>query len=646
MKIVPAKKSPEKIKVKTRMNTDGTSGAGILAEWWKADSDHQLAQELCGTAAYLKTAQLYRIRQLAVDIRLYSGLSVYSYAGSNVSKMDRTKSLPDDRPSFNVIQACADTLVSRLTQNEPSPRFLTDGGDYKQRHVAEDLNQFNAGEFYRTKAYVKGAKVLRDCVVMGPGLAKVYTTADDKIGLDRVMATDLYTDDNDALNGDPQQLIQIKLVDRDRFLATHFGNKDAKKTIEMSPEAVPDNSPDSARTTSDQIMVVEGWKLPSGPDQEAPGYIPGRHVAATVAGIILDEEWHRPRFPFALMNYSEPYLGYWGHGLGTQLFGVQLAINRLSYTIHKSLNLCGVPTWLVPEMGKTPKTYFNNEIGKIVPYAGGPAGKPELVVSNSNAADMYEERDRQIEYGFRQCGVSNMQSTGQKPAGLNSGEAIRSYDDINSDRFSSLSKKYEQFYIDLAYLYADEAMDIVKRTGSYSTVYPNKDGTKEINVPQMALLKDTYVIKCFTESSLPKQPAGRIQAVTEMVQAGMTTIKEGRRLMNAPDLEDDERLANASEERIFQILDRIVEKGEYTPPDPFLDLQLATTLTVQYINLYLAAKLEEDKADLLRKFFTQTQTLIQGSQPVAPPAPQPIPTAGPMPAPTSPLVPNTPAQVA
>ncbi len=112
MKITKSKKAPAKIKFKTQAS-DGTNGASLMAEWWKADDERQLATELCGNLAYLKTNQTYRMRQLAVDIRLYCGLSVYSYAGSNVSKMDRTKTLPDDRPTFNLIQACTDTLVSR-----------------------------------------------------------------------------------------------------------------------------------------------------------------------------------------------------------------------------------------------------------------------------------------------------------------------------------------------------------------------------------------------------------------------------------------------------------------------------------------------------------------------------------------------------
>ena len=75
----------------------------------------------------------------------------------------------------------------------------------------------------------------------------------------------------------------------------------------------------------------------------------------------------------------------------------------------------------------------------------------------------------------------------------------------------------------------------------------------------------------------------------------------------------------------------------------FLDLDLATQLTVQYINLYLAAQLEESKADQLRLFFKQIQELKQAAMP--PQIPQPLPQANPQPAPTSPLIPNSPNAV-
>ena len=635
MKISKAKPQVDKIKMKTKSNTDMAT-RGELAEWWLCEDKDKLGQELCGTAAYLKTNQTYRMRQLAASVRLYSGLSIYSYAGSNVSKMDKTKTLPDDRPTFNLVESVVDTIVSRLGQSEPQPKFLTDGADYKERHLAQQLNQFILGEFYQTKTYEKAIKMLRDSCVMGTGLLKVYEGDDGKVCVDKVLPTDLFVDENDAINGEPQQLYQLKLMDREKLISIYPKKEDM---LDETPKSYPDNSPDSGRTSSDQVMVVEGWKLASGPDPEAPGYYPGRHVIATVNGVILDDKnWQKTKFPFVKMDYSDAFLGWWGHGIGTRLFGTQLTLNRILYTIARAITLVGVPRVFIEQNSKVVKSHNNNEIGVIVTYSG---TKPDYEVAPCNAPEMYEERDRLIQYGFQQEGVSNMQATSQKPAGLNSGEAIRSYDDINTDRFASLAKKYDNVFKDLAYLITDTAMDIAKRDGKYQTIYPNKDGTKEINLPAMKFLKDPFVIQCFTEASLPRDPAGRKETVTEQVQAGMLTLKEGRRLLRYPDLEQNEKLDNASEERIFKILDEIVEKGDWTSPDAFMDLDLATTLTVQYINLYLAANLEQNKADLLRDFFTAVQALKQAAMPPPMPMGAPVPTANPQPTPTSPLVPNT-----
>lgn len=635
MKVKPPKAAQPKIVMQTRAKSEGGQRDG-LKEWWKAEGANQVAQELCGTGAFLKTAQTYRMRQMAANVRLYCGLSIYSYAGSNVSQMNRTRTLPDDRPTFNLIQACTDTLVSRIGQDRPEPKFLTDGADYKQRHLAQRLNQFILGEFYQTKAYEKAVKMLRDALVMGTGCLKVYEGDDGRVNVDRVMGTDLFVDDNDSINGEPQQLIQLKLMDRDKLLAN--APKKAEKVIAGTPQSYPDNAPDSGRTTADQVMVVEGWKLPSGPDPEAPGYVSGRHVIATVNGVILDEPWDKSKFPFVFLNYSDPYLGFWGQALATQLFGTQLTLNRILYTIAQAITLVGVPRVFIEQNSKVSKTAINNQLGVICTYTG---TKPAYEVAPCNAPELYAERDKLIQYGFQQCGVSMMQASSLKPQGLNSGAALRSYDDISTDRMATLAKKYSNVFVDLAYMIADCAMDIAKRDGKYQTVYPNKDGTKEIDLPAMKFLEDPFVIQCFNESSLPRDPAGRMAEVTEQVQAGMLSLKEGRRLLRYPDLEQNERLDNASEERIFKYLDDIVEKGKYEAPDAFMDLVLAQQLTVQYINLYLAANLEEKKADMLRLFFKQCVALQMAATPPAP-AMAPVPQANPEPAPTSPLVPNSP----
>lgn len=624
--------------MKTKSPNADLSGRGECFEWWKSETEEQLAKELCATAAYLKTNQTYRIRQIAASIRLYAGLNVYSYAGSNVSKMDRTKTLPDDRPTFNLIRACVDTLHSRLAGQEAEPKFLSDAGDYKQRHLCEQMNDFTLGEFFQTDYREKKLKMGKDGLLVGTGALKFYETDDHKVGIDRTLITDLYVDDNDALNGQPQSLIQLKLCDRDRVYG-FAKNKKTEEIIARTPNSYPDNSPDSGRTASDQIMVVEGWRLPNGCEPDDENFIPGRHAIATVEGVLNDEPFEKPKFPFVFFNYSDPWLGFFGQGIGAQLFGTQISLQRILYTISRAITLVGVPRVFIDQGSKVVKSHNNNEIGVIVTYSG---QKPSYEIAPCNAPELYAERDKLIQYGFQETGVSSMAATSQKPAGLDSGSAIRSFEDISNDRFTALSKKWDRVDIDSAYQILDIARDIARRDGKYQTIYPNKDGTKEIDLPAMKLIEDDpFVIKCFSESSLPRTPAGRMATVTEQVQAGMLTIKEGRRLLRFPDLEQNERLSNASEEKIFKILDGIVTDGKYTEPDPFLDLALAIDLTVQYYNLYTAAKLEENKAQMLRDFFTQCLALQQAAMPPPMPMGAPAtPQANPEPLPTSPLVPN------
>lgn len=626
------KVSPTKIPSTVTMSTKAKQHASQMSQWWKASDETDLCGQILGTAAFLKESQAFHQRQAAINARLYGNAPLFNFIGSNLTKID-SQGLPNDRPTFNIIQSASDTLISRISQSRPSPVFLTDNSDYKERNLAKKLNNFIQGEFYQMKAYEKATIILRDALVLGTGCGHVYKADDNKAALERVIKTELLSDPAAGIYGDPRELYRLKLVDRDVLLERC---PKYKAEIKRAEKAYPDNSADSSKSVSDQIMVVEGWHLRSGPDAKD-----GRHVIACTSGVILDEEWDKDQFPFVFLHYSPRLLGFWAQGLAEQLMGTQMEINSLLYTISKAIKLVGVPRVFVEDGSKVVSAHNNNEIGTIIRYRG---TKPSYEVAQCVPQELYAQLQRMIDYGYQQCGVSALQASSIKPAGLNSGEAIRSYDDISTDRFAALSRRYDNFFIDLTYLVIDVVSDIAREEGSYQTLYPNKNGVKQIDFPKIDIQKNPFVIQCFNMSSLPRDPAGRMQKITEMIQSGMITIKEGRRLLDYPDLEQIEKLANASEERIFQILDEIIEDGKYTPPDPFMDLELANQFVVQYYNLYSSAKLEEEKCQMLRDFHTQVNALIDMAKAAAQPAeasPQGAqPNAAPQPLPTSPLVPN------
>lgn len=635
-KITPRKKQEnhEQITVKTQKDlSKGKQGY----KWWLAGSKRELADEIISTAAFLKEMQQYRYRQAGIHSRMYGNLPISNFVGSNANRMNSSSGLPIDRPTMNVVQSCVDTLVSRITQSRPRPVFLTDNGNYKERNLAKTLNQFVGGELFNCRAYELGPLMLRDAAALGTGCIKLYEK-DNRVAMERVMSTELLVDPNDSLYGSPRQLYQLKLADRGQVMDMF---PDYKSVVKDAEQAFPDDSGESARTVSDQVMLVEGWHLPSGKDAKD-----GRHTIACTAGIVFDEPFEKQTFPFVFMHYSPRIMGFWGQGLSEQLMGTQIEINKLLMTISTSINLVGVPRVFVEDGSKVVKAHLNNQIGSIVTYRG---TKPSYEVAPCIPQELYAQLERLVNYAYQQSGISALAATSQKPAGLNSGEAIRNYDDLQSDRFAALSKRYDDMFVALAYLITDYAKDIAEREGSYTTVYPNKDSTREVDLPSASILEDSYIIQCFDSSSLPRDPAGRLQKVTEMMQSGLVSLDEGRRLLDFPDIEQVDKLKNASEERILKILDEIVDKGKYTPPDPFMNLELANELVTQYYNLYSGAKLEESKAQLLRDFHTQIQDLKMAAMPPAMPPGMPgappaggAPMAVPQAPPTSDVLPIAP----
>lgn len=632
------KASSKTVQAKTRSDSDPKSRH---YRWWTLKKETQIAESLFAVVKYLKENQNWRQHQAALYARLYSNLPIWNYLGANLSKMNVQYRFPNERPTMNVVQSCIDALVSRMTQSKPRPMFLTEGGDYTKRKLSKDLNRFTEGEFYQLKAYALGEQVLRDSMILGDGFFKVFEdTIRKRVAIERVLCTELFVDEQDGMYGFPRQLHQLKLVDRD-VLAECYPDKEA--SIMKAQAAYLDSSTQSEQTVSSQIMVCESWHLRSG--EEAGD---GRHIIAIDNDILNpdDTSYDEDDFPFVKLPYCPRTLGYWAQGLPEQLMGLQNEVNRLLYTIQMSLHLCGIPKWLVEEGSKVVSSHINNQIGGIIKFQGTP---PVLQVAQCVPAELYQQLERLIQYAYQQSGISAMAAASQKPAGLNSGAALREYDDLQSDRFAYLSQRYENFYIELAKKVFAQAKKIAERDEKYQTIYPGKEGLMKMEFPKEKLSDNDFVIQCFPTSALSKNPAQRKQEVIDLMQGGLIEPSEGRRLLDYPDLQQEEDLLNAPEERILKVLDDIIEKGKYTPPDPYMDLAMAKTKVLQYYNKYIKENLPDSKSMMLEQFNTQIaemeqmaqeQAMAQAAAAQAAMSPLGTPQAPPVPMAPSPMVPN------
>lgn len=595
-------------------------------QWWKANKTDR-AQAIAGVVKFLAQNDSRRQTQYQESAKLYGNVDLVGLSGLSFAKIQQSQGAMKARISYNVIQSAIDTLVSKLAKNKPKPLFLTSGGDYKIQRKAKKLDKFVEGIFYENDAYHIGTEILRDGGVLADGIVHVFEQH-DRVKFERVIPSELYVDWVESFYGEPRQMHRVKNVDR-QVLMDLFPDK--KRAISEANAASADLI-GQYQNISDQLAVVESWHLPSGPDAGD-----GLHCICLEQDTLFEEEWTKDFFPFSRFRFSPKLYGFWSQSGCEQIQNLQLEINKILWVIQRSFHLAGSFKVLLEKGSKVVKEHLNNDVGSVIEYNG---TAPQYITPPIVPVEMYQHLKELKNAAYEQFGISQLSASSQKPAGLNSGKALREYNDIESDRFLTIGQEYERFFLTLARLTVDVAKDIYSRKKTYKVKVPGKKFIDEIDWKDIDLEEDEYVMKIFPVSSLPNDPAGRLQTIQEYVQAGMIDPITGRRLLDFPDLEQQETLANAQEDWINMYLEKIVDEGEYNPPEPEMSIPLAKQLTLQYIAQGHVNNLDPDRMDQLRLFNSQLDMLTQQAQSQQPQGAQP--QAQPQPTPQSDLVQNVP----
>lgn len=525
--------------------------------WWRED-DSQAAATLCKLAEELAEKLRPRHEADRRHMRLYGGAE---FAG--LKPGDYSKVLPlSERVAWNVIASVTDTFVAKMLRATPAPMFLTSGADYDTRRKAEKLNKFGKGCLHQANVYRLGPTIERDAAIFGTSPLFVYSEG-KRIKSERVFPWEILVDDEEAFYGEPRQLLRRKYVDR-TVLAEQFSDEKTKKAILDAPEA--DKNGVGRSTSADQVEVIEGWRLPSSDKAKD-----GKHCIA-VAGIMLRcESWERARFPFAFRRWADPVAGFWGVGIAERLFGIQLEINKLLYRIQKAHHLLGRPIVVLDQASGIPTTHLTNEVAAIVVNNG--SGDPITVhAPPTMPADVYAHLMTLRQQAFEEIGVSQLEASARKPAGLDSAVSLREFNDIGSERFMLQGKRREEWHLDAVRLCLDEAREIE----GFSVDVPDKKTAEKVDWIDVKLEDESYVLQCFPTSLLPQTPAGKMEAVAELAKTGIPQ-DDLFDLLDIPDLDSFHERRTAALNATRQRIDAILDGEPYEAPEAFdnLDLVLA-----------------------------------------------------------------------
>ena len=582
------------------MNQYNTPGM-IKTFWWKDNKD-EVYKNIFSYVNFLDKRQSYREENNLRHLRLYANSELL---GMGITQYARSRSTfgVQHRITLNIIQSMCDTVTSKITKNSPRVRFLTSGGNYSLRRKAEKLTKYIDGQFYATQFPQKASEAFRHASIFGTGAVKIFIR-EGKICAEKVFIEELKMDDSEAIYGEPRQMHQVKFIHKE-VLKEMFGNDtDIAIKIDTIPNEYLSIHQDSQ--SSDMVKVIESWHLPSG-----EGASDGRHTICVGNCDLVDEEYKKNYFPFVFFRWGVRPLGFFGQGLAEQLQGIQLEMNKILRTIQISMHLTCIPKVFVEATSKVIKAHINNEIGGIVSYTG---VKPTYEDVGSISGELFAHLDRLYQRGYEIAGISQLSANSAKPAGLDSGKALREYNDIETERFLEVGRRYEYAFIEAAKIMIDLGKELYGSKDEIPVKIKGDKFLETISWADIDLEEDEYIMEPFPVSALSNSPSARIADVQELMAAGLIDPTEGKKLLRFPDLEASSNLENAAIENIDKLIEKFADKGEYDPPEPYQNLALGISKMQEAYLMYKNENLDDENLELFRRWIEDANALILKAQ--------------------------------
>lgn len=611
--------------------TDHDTSADVT--WWLDDNESDRARIICDVAARVWRDQQPSREAMLRSARMYGNLPMMGLT----PKLYRQRTMGRGRRlSLNIVKAVVNTYTAMVTKDQPKVSFVTSGGDDELQRKAKKLEKFVDGTAYDQSLKSKSYQLVRDSALFPFGVVKFfkdYSSKKPRVGMERTLPWEWLFDDQEAADGNPPNGYHVKFCDRrafaDKVRRGAFGEKPNPK-LAAEIEAGTTQGFDDLGESFEQVnlvewcAVVEAWHLP--PDASTPG----RHTIAVV-GVdepVIDEEYTWPRFPCEILYRERPLQGVHGESLAEEVAPIQVEISRLLMLIQRA-QMYVVGHWVVEENSRINTNAIDDVTASIIRYAGTP---PRYEAPNTVANDVYSHLDRLWNRAFEIIGVSQMLSSGEKPAGLNSGKAIQTYADVTSTRFKPNYAEYQDWYMRVGQQILHWAAEIAKDHPDFEVRAPGRM-MEAVKWADVHLREEEYVLQMYPTNKLADDPAARLSQVQEMLNAGMLDPDDGRRLLDMPDIEAANSYKQASYDNVMEAARRIIEEGEYF--GPVYQMNLAPAIA-RMQEVYLKARFDRvspERLDLLDRWIVEAKEQLKEIKAeeaaMNPPAMPPGPPMGP-----------------
>ena len=433
-----------------------------------------------------------------------------------------------DYPSINIIKSCVDSVVNSIVTAKPRPFINTIKGSFKTIEIARQLQIFYDYYFGEQDLYNKNVIALRDACLFDRGYVYI-----DEITLEasNISPWNVYPDPNE------KEKKQVYII---------FNNT----TIESLPEYVEKELTKSELNLNHITYGVY--------------YNSKYHTKAlTVNGSVRKiYNYEADTVPIKYITYTPTIVGDHCLSIADMLLGLQKEINIISKTIALAAKKNPAQTVLLQNASNIAVGELNNEIGNIIQFnsENNGSGNPVNVLTPSFISEQYEAiRDKDIQRAYELVGKSQTSASGRKEVGIESGVAIATLADLQSERFQVLLGSFIDLFTQEAKLVAEIGMK------NATIITPSR---YELKLTWDEVREDysKMRIEFSSADALSKDPSEKLKQLQSLAQAGIIPATQIPALLEIPDINRGFSAVNNGYNCAMSIIDACIYDDKYDLP--------------------------------------------------------------------------------
>ena len=452
-------------------------------------------------------------------------------------------------PQLNVIKSCIDTLTSKIAQSKVRPFFNTQNGTFKDIQTVKQAQAFFDLYYDAQNVNKKVSEMFRDACIFEMGV--IYIDEAKKT-IEKALPWQVFVR--------PAEVTYGKLT------RVYYERKDFPTTL-LDEELVTKSQ------TQNSDYVVYGIY-----------YDTFNHIKAElVNGVVCRRSVYAPsKLPFIFLHYCSPIVGNTSQSIVDMLNSIQLEIDNLMMKIKDASQLNPALTFCVPKGSSVKTSQLNNRVGQILEYNATPnmTGSPVTVATPAFIDGQYMQLIEELKQSaYELVGISQLSAMSTKPTGLNSGVALSTMENIESDRFETQLNQVIRAYVDIA-------KTCIEVFPAEDTILPEDNQRLSIKWKDIVEESNKMVVQFSAADSLSKDPSTKLQQLQMLAQTGIIPVTRIAQFMELPDIQSGYSLSNNAINAVLTCINDCIEKDVFEIPDfiPF------TMLKEEIINTQLSLK--------------------------------------------------------